>query len=381
MLRNLTQLTLAACAALLSLVAATAQGAEDEGVASNVYMAGADVRIDRGVEGDVVAAAGRINVDEPIVGDAVFAGGSVEVRAPIGEDLRAAGGVVMLSSRVHGEALLAGLRIVLGPGSELHGPAWIAGSHVSIGGRALSGLKVYGRRVLVLGEVRGPLEVSAGRLEIHRSAQIHGDLTYSSGEEISIEPGARIAGTVTRTSSALDFADHSADAPLLKALRPLLLCGLLAAGIVLFALFPRFTLTASQTLAHAPVKSLGLGVALFFSVPPVILLLVITIIGIPIAIALAAFHAIALLAAYLVTAHFIAERLAHALQRKAPRRAWRFVFLAVAIVLLSLAGSIPHAGVWLLLLALIAGLGGMVLQAFNRYNAPVKQAADAWPSA
>jgi len=69
-------------------------------------------------------------------------------------------------------------------------------------------------------------------------------------------------------------------------LRPLLLCGLLVAGIVLFALFPRFTMTSSETLARAPIKSLGLGVALFFSVPPVVLLLVITIIGIPIAIAI-----------------------------------------------------------------------------------------------
>ena len=136
-------------------------------------------------------------------------------------------------------------------------------------------------------------------------------------------------------------------------------------------------------LASAPVKSLGLGSALFFSVPPVAVLLIITIIGIPIGLALAAIHAVALVIGYLVTGFFVAQKLAQPLGAQTQSLAWRLAFLAVALVLLALAASIPYAGPVALILALAGGLGAMVLLAFSRYGAAPRRSgsSDAWPGA
>jgi hypothetical protein len=121
-------------------------------------------------------------------------------------------------------------------------------------------------------------------------------------------------------------------------------------------------------MREAPVRTLGLGTAVFFSVPPVALLLIITIIGIPVGILIGAFYAVALLAAYVVTCFFIGDTMARAM-RRTPRTRWsRLLLLMLGLVILSLVTTLPYIGRLLLLLACIAGLGAIGLQAFSRYS-------------
>lgn len=335
--------------------------------AANVYMAGADVKIEAPVDGDLYAAAGRVVVAQPVRGDAVIAAGSVDLTGEVADDVRAAGGVVTLAGRVGGEALVAGGSIAFGQDAEIRGRVFLAGGDIAVAGTLRAGLKVYGRNIVILGAIDGPVELYGEHIEIAGPARITGDLRYSSKHEIRIDPAARITGSVTRTSAAFEFPRPKIDIPGLPALRPLLLLGLLAAGALLLALFPRFTASALQTLHASPLKSIGLGVAILFSLPPVILLLVITIIGIPIALLLAAIYGAALLIGYLLTACFVGERLLHALRPAESRFGWRLLALAAALLLLWLAYAIPLAGALIILIVLVAGLGAMVLQAFSRY--------------
>jgi hypothetical protein len=359
----------AATALVLTLMTAPlVAAAEDEG--ANVYMTGAAVRIVAPVAGDLFVAAGRVTVDATIAGDAVMGGGSIDVRSRIGDDLRVAGGIVTVASQVGGETLIAAGSIAFGPETEIQGNVQLAGRDIAVGGRLGSGLNVYGRNVLLLGEVRGPLRLTSERIEIMPSANIIGDIFYRSPEQIHIHPGARITGTITRQPVSFEFPHRGLEMPGLPALAPLLTFGVFAAGVLLFLVFPKFTLASLNTIRAAPVKSLGLGTAILFSLPPVILLLVITIVGIPVAVALAALYAVALLAGYLITSFFIGDQLARlALREHALSSSWRIGSLFVALLLLWLARNIPlpYVGALVLLLALVAGVGAMVLQAFSNY--------------
>lgn len=351
--------------AVALLVAPVAHAMEEQ---RNVYAAGADVRIEAPVEGDLYAAAGRLGIPVRVRGDAVVGGGSVDLTGSIGEDLRAVGGFISLGGKIGGEALLAGGSIAFGPDAVVIGRTWVVGGDIAIAGTLESGLKVYGRNILILGYIDGPVELNGEKIEIVASARIRGDVTYSSRNEIRVDPRAQITGSVTRAKDAFEFPRPKLDLPGFPVIRPLLLLGLLAAGALLLSIFPRFTTHAIAMLGASPLKSMGLGTAIFFSLPPVILLLMLTIIGIPIALLLAALYAAALLAGYLVTAFFIGERLLRALR---PGReagfGWRVISLLAALVLLWLAYAIPYVGTLIVLVALFAGLGAMVLQAFSRY--------------
>jgi len=365
------RLLLAWAAVVLGVTAWTATAAENAGTehAGNVYLAGTEVHTEGPIHGDLVAAAGRIRIDHPVSGDTVLAAGSIEMYSRIGDDLRAAGGIISVSGHVAGEALLAGGSVSLGPDSEIAGRARLAGNDIVIGGHLRNGLVVYGKKVLVLGEVAGPIDISAERIEVFGSARILGDITYSSSHKIKIAPNAMISGKVVRTPGTFEFYRPRFKVPGWPAFRPLLLLGFLAAGMLLIVLFPRFTRAAMQAIDAAPLKSLGLGAAIFFSLPPVILLLVITIIGIPIALTLLAFYATALLTGYLVLAFFLGDKLLRIARRPpAAGFGWRAGSLAAALVLLWLARHLPYVGGLVVLIALLAGLGAIVLQAFSNYS-------------
>jgi hypothetical protein len=244
-------------------------------------------------------------------------------------------------------------------------------------------VKVYAREVAVLGEIYGPLEISADRIDIRDGARVRGDVTYSAANEIRIDPGAEVTGKITRRPRSLEGHDPAAQIPGLKPMRPLLIAALFAAGVLLHLIFPRFMASAARTLDAAPAKSLGLGTALFFSVPPTAVLLVITIIGIPIGIVLIAAHAVALLIGYLVSAFFIAGKLGRALHRPVLNGWQRYALFAGALLLLALATSIPYAGTLVLVVALAGGLGATVLQRFSRHSGSPRapESRDAWPAA
>ena len=351
-------------AALLALVScAPTQAAEAEG---NVYMAGAEVRIDRPVAGDLVAAAGRMVVEQPVSGDTVLGAGSLDVQAPIGDDLRAAGGIVAVASEVSGDAMIAAARISLRPAARIHGEAWLAGNTVLIDGVILGSVRVVAREVTVLGTIHGPVEIAADRIYVRGAARIHGNVTYRGAHEISIDPLAHVSGRVTRSGTPQQSQDPPPAKFAFGPIRPLLLAALFAAALLMHALVPGFVASCVRIVGTSPIRSIGLGSALFFGVPPVAVLLVITIIGIPIGLVLAAVYALALLAGYLIAVFFIAEKFAAPISRETWRSRWRLAIVAAALVALALVTSIPYAGPLVGLGAVSAGLGALVLQAFSR---------------
>lgn len=351
-----------ACAALIATAAPAGAAAE------NLYLAGPDVRLEQRAEADLVAAAGRLALEGAVAGDAVLAAGAIDVYGPVGDDLRAAGGIITLSGSVKGETLAAGATVHVARSAELAGRAWLAGNEVTIDGTVRGTLKAYGRLITIGGELQGPVELSGERIELLPTARISGDVTYSSTQNMIVGAGAVVGGKITREAGVFQMPRPKVDIPGLAALRPLLLFGLLAAAVLLYAVFPRYTVNAARTLEQAPLKSLGLGAAMFFSAPPIILLLVITIIGIPLALLVAALYAVALLAGYLMAAFFVGERLLQLAGKTGAGKGWHVAALAVALALFWLLRQIPYAGGLVLLAALLFGLGALALQAFTQYS-------------
>ena len=138
------------------------------------------------------------------------------------------------------------------------------------------------------------------------------------------------------------------------------LLGLVAAAAVWALLFPGLAERAQARLARAPGASLVLGAAVLFVVPILMLVLLLTIIGAPLAFALLAAYGLVLLAGYLVVAGMLGDRLLHVTAKAAPTRAQHLLALAAAVVLLGLLAAVPVVGWLLTLLALMAGTGALV---------------------
>ncbi|MGB9149494.1 MAG: hypothetical protein WCB36_04535 [Burkholderiales bacterium] len=343
----------------------------------NAYLSGSSVRLSAPVDGDLFAAGGNVSVDQPVKRDAVLAGGQVNLTSAVGDDVRAAGGQVSLNGKVGGEALLAGGRVNVENNADILGALWVAGRNVNIGGKVGKGVKAFGQHITLSGEVNGDTRLSAQTIEILPSAKINGALTYTSRDEVKMNPG-QVSGVVTRSAASKNGRGWEDDDHMKNqnwgymhrtSFRPFLLLGLIAAAAVLVLLFPNASRGAQQEVGASPWKSLGLGAAMLFTLPPLAILLMITIIGIPLAFALMALYAVLLLVGYLTTALYIGERAATALKKDTTNATWtRIGFAALALLALGLIRLIPFAGGLAVFVALLIGMGAWSLHLFHRYK-------------
>jgi len=359
-----------ACAGWLVLVGTSqAQTSPDTGArpaadattrGQNVYEGGGMVRTATPVAGDLLAAGGRVAVEHPVGRDAALAGGDVAIRADIGEDLRAVGGQVVLASRVGGDAHIAAGHVAIERSASVGGSAWLAGGDVDVQGDLPAGTTIRAGHVTIGGHVAGPLHIQADTIELQPGARIDGSLTYASTQPLQRDPAAQVRGDVVRQAMPTDGSPRRqrTSSPFAGVI---FLLGLVAFAMVWSLLFPRWAESAQAQLSKAPGISLALGAAVFLLAPAAILLLLITIVGAPLAFALLAAYGLVLLAGYMVVAGTLGERLLRATGKEAAAtRGKRLVALGASVVLLGLLSALPFLGWIITLLVLMAGTGALV---------------------
>jgi hypothetical protein len=183
---------------------------------------------------------------------------------------------------------------------------------------------------------------------------------------------ATLRGTVTRDPSAVvggRFTQLDADlAGFAVLMIPLLLLftvgfalAMIAAGLVLAAFGARQTRTAGALIRRQPLKVLVAGIVGTIVLPMVAGLLILTIIGAPIGLAvlLLVLPAVSLLG-WLVAAILLGDWLIGSL-RGAPEAGHPYAAAALGVVVLALAGIVPFVGT----IATILGFGAILLGAWH----------------
>lgn len=336
-------------------------------VSEDLYAAGGQVTISADVDGDVIVAGGRVVIERRIAGDVMAAGGFLELRADVEDDVRAAGGFVTISGSIAGDLVVAGGTVSLSPSAEVRGRAWLTGGTLEIGGRLDKGLRAAGGSVSIAGEINGDVELFADKITVLPTARIHGDVRYTGRHEPVIDAGAQITGQVKFEPFE---ASRPARAPAAAwGARVATVMSLMLTGVVLFLMFPSFARGAAQAIVNDSWKCLGLGLIVLIMGPIVALLLLVTIIGIPLAIITLAVYVVFLIAGYLTVALFLGELgLRWSGRDTQASTALRAFSVVAAVLVLSIIIWIPLLGGLTTLVALVFGLGALKLQAIRLYG-------------
>ncbi|MDH3638129.1 MAG: polymer-forming cytoskeletal protein [Gammaproteobacteria bacterium] len=335
-------------------------------VTEDVYMAGATVQVLADVEGDVVVAGGTVTVVNSVSDDVLAAGGTVTITANVDDDIRLAGGSVAVTGNVGDDAVIAGGAVTLGPGNTVSGRAWLAGATITVAGNVGRELKAAGGEIIVAGTIGGDVELYAESIEIQPSAVIKGNLTYSAPKEAVIHEGARIEGVVNwhELDPRRDFGD-----PGWSFVGNLVFfLSLAVSAIVLFLIYPRFSRSVVQQLQDAPFKSLGLGLLVLFATPFVVLMLLVSVLGVPLGLIVLALYFVALIAGLLVGIIWIGDfgfrRLGKTPDESKWIRAWSIVAAAAILLII---GFIPFIGGLVLFFVLLLGIGALELHFYRLY--------------
>jgi hypothetical protein len=318
---------------------------------------------------DVVATGSMATVMDSVPGDAILFSGDASFGGVAGGDYLGAGGKQAITGRIHGSLRAAGGEVhvaaavdrnvsIAAGGVELDSAAVIArnaylfGGNVEVDGAVRGSLVAYGGAIVLNGVVGGDVDVGGGSLRIGPHAQIAGNVRYRvrSGQA-RIDPAAHIAGKVT----ALPVTNR-------WGLRHILwIFGFLVLGAATVALVPRFMAEAAEILPLRPGRSALVGVGWALLVPIAVCVAAITIIGLPLALLMTAIYLALIFVGSIPFSIWLGQLLLSSRARKG-REGALINFLFGGFLLL-VVGIIPIVGGWVSLVAVILGLGTILLNA------------------
>lgn len=335
------------------------------------FVSGATVQVESAVTGDLVGVAGDIEVGADVTGDAMVAGGSVRVRGPVGGDLYAAGGNVLVAGAVGGNARIAGGSAELGSQGSVAGDLSIAGGDVEIRGPVKGDVHAAGGTVLIDSAVGGDVAVLSGDLELGPNARIAGQLRYT-GPEMQRHPDAQVAGAVRHETRGERHRIERNERHSSSGGGWFWTVGLIALAALLAAAFPAMTRRFGTELRTHPGLAFAFGFAALVLVPIFALLLVITIIGAPLALVVVLLYFLLLLVGYAAVAVVVGDAvLARFKAEAAPLLGWRVGAAMLAMLAIAVLGRIPFVGGIVVFAVLLAGIGAIVMSLRPVSAAPV----------
>jgi cytoskeletal protein CcmA (bactofilin family) len=321
------------------------------------FAAGQNVVVNMPVAGDLIVAGREVTVENQVAGDAVLAGRSVRFDSAVSGNVYAAGAEVLLNGVVNRNARLAGGRVETSPSSRVEGGISIAAGEARVNGPVRGYLQAAAGNLYINGPIEGDVEVFSNQIELGPATRINGRFRYRA-RELKRDPAAQILGGIEQ----LPMPPAATGRGFARAFSVVWTLGLMLVVIILIATLPDFFSGVSQTLRSRPGASALLGLAILVAVPVVSVVLLVTVLGAPLALLSIGVYLVLVMIGYLAAGASLGDWF---LKRWQPAHAgelrWRIGAAVVAILLLGLIAQVPLLGGLGLLAALLLGMGAVGL--------------------
>jgi len=281
-------------------------------------------------------------IDTPIPDDVVASGGSVTVRAPV-DSLTVAGGMVTVDAPVAGDVIAASGTLVVN--GDVGGKVLAAGGEIELNGNATNALVTGG--TVRIGEdavIERDAVISAG--EVVNEGSVLGNLTVS-------------AGTFNNTGTAgnVTFEEQQEPGPALPGLFAVLTAiGVLILGLLLIKFLPGPFAAIVGEVEKNPVVLTVLGFLAIIVTAILLLIVAITVIGLPIALV----GGLLFIVALLLSSLFVAYALGDVIASRAGWRPGPMGIFILGFVILQILTFIPLLGALVQVVAVSLGYGGIL---------------------
>lgn len=232
----------------------------------SLFAAGNTVTINGTINGDVYCAGKSIFISGVVNGDVFCAGQELRVSGKVTGSVRAAGQNVSVAGTTGHAISLAGQSVSVEPDAKVGGDATLAGSSILIAGDLARDAYAAGASVTISGAV--------GR-----------DVTVHS-KSLDVTPEAKIAGAVDHTVPQEKSQRSQVHMTFASGLKFLLLLNLMAfiTAMALVAIAPQRFDGLADAVIEQPGRMFLIGLGAAFAFPIAMVVLGITILGIPLAI-------------------------------------------------------------------------------------------------
>lgn len=234
--------------------------------------------------------------------------------------------------------------------------ATLIGNEISTSGEINRNLIVRGGQIIISGKIGGDVDLKGDKISIVAPAEILGSVKYVSNEEIQIDSGVVISGIVERLKAEKEDSDKDGINWPFRFV--LFLCSLIT-GLIVSAVFKQHTRHAVDQAWKNPLVTLGVGFIGFCIAPIAVLVLCLTVIGIPSGVILLFAYTIFFYIAKIYVAIVVGRLVIRLFAKTAePKTGWT---LLLGLFIMFLVFPIPYLGFILYLGTIFIGMGAIVL--------------------
>lgn len=371
---------------ILIALAALALGAAPARAESGGWFGGNVDIHDR--RGDAMVAAGSVTIAGRITGDALIAAGQAAINGDVGGDARVVAGEYRQPGSVAGEVAVASGKadidgsvgddlyvaaedVHLGGDARVSRNARIAGQDVLVKGRIDGDLDVQGETVAIDAQVGGNVTIRARTIILGPDTTIEGALKWKAAEAPDIPPDAIIAHGVSgqvvkrwdqRGGWAWDRPWRAAPSGAVfageAAVRLMIAFSALLIGALIVFLLPAGADRAADTARRRWPAVIAWGAGALIVVPPLAILLMVSIIAIPLGLLALLAYPLLLLTGYAAGAAILGAII---LRGRGDGR--RILGAGAGVGALTLAGFVPIIGPLIGVAATVLGVGAWLAMA------------------
>jgi hypothetical protein len=237
---------------------------------------------------------------------------------------------------------------------------------VTLSGTFHDEVETYGANVVLAGTFDGDVEVAAARVILAPSAVVKGDLEYAAAV-LDRQPGSQVLGKLEGRIERFDrekveaWKDKGREVRRAAGLLFWLVstAALIFVGVLVKAFFPGVSERAVAFVSDSPWASLGVGLVFLVAVPVALLIVMITVAGIPAAIIAGMLYLVFAYVSRVFIGVWIGRKVMALFKRG--RVASFFWPLLVGVVIIGLVGLIPVLGWLFRVFCLLIGLGALWL--------------------
>lgn len=320
---------------------------KDTVIKGSLLAAGNSVIVDGTIQGDLYCAGQTIIVRGIVVGDVLCAGQTLDISGNVGGNIRSLGQLIAISAPVKRNVVVMGQTINVAPS------AVISGEFLAVG-----------QTIRLDSSVGGDVNTAGESIILGEKARLAGNFTYASPKAATEATGAAITGKVSHiVSEKLEPKPTTAKKLLPKAqpwttraVGSIVFYLILGALVVLIAREKVRRIT--QQMLARPWFDGFVGFLTMIVAPIAIMMVAMTIIGIPLAVILGIIFVVMILVSRVYVAVIVGDTLLSAIGRM---KSGLFLQMMTGVVIIELLAAVPVIGILVTCAATLWGLGGIVM--------------------
>ena len=334
------------------------QVAQDQSIPEELWLQAETVDIAGKTANDLFCIGSTCTLSGEFAEDLWSAGRIVTYSGSTRQHVRLAATSISFSGAAGNNVMCFGTTADITEQARINGNVLMGGETCFFQGKTTGNLTMFAVHATLSGTVDGTAVILSDDIVVQSGTHIKGNLEYLSKNELILNAGVIIDGKLVRRSLPVTpQADTSWRSTLLT--QAYFFMGILLAGLLWAALFPEATGFAVGMIRESSLKCLLTGLIALVVIPLIVIMLLITVVGIPLGAILGATFASMVYLSKIFPAYFIGVLVLR--RTNGARFSNYFSILSTGLLIIYGAALLPTMGLFVWLFSTSLGLGAFLL--------------------